>query len=295
MTTLSEAFTDYMRCELNLSARTVSSYSYDLGQWERFARERFGEGFDESKATTNDMRLWISNLASEGVSQRSIRRKIQTLRAFHAWLMKRKGAVNNPAAELRPARLPKPLPRVLPPSVTEGVIDSPVEEDDYRGQMSRLVVDMLYSTGMRAGELAGLLDRNVNLSSCELKVLGKRNKERIIPFGPELKRMIAEYRSIRPQSDTDAFFVRADGKAVTYRDVNKMVKEAFASATAHPTPHWLRHSCATDMLNGGAGLTAVKEMLGHASLSTTQIYTHLSYSELKQNYQLAHPRAQKKR
>ncbi len=89
--------------------------------------------------------------------------------------------------------------------------------------------------------------------------------------------------------------MRADGKAVTYRDVNKMVKEAFASATAHPTPHWLRHSCATDMLNGGAGLTAVKEMLGHASLSTTQIYTHLSYSELKQNYQLAHPRAQKKR
>ncbi|MDE6287161.1 MAG: tyrosine-type recombinase/integrase [Muribaculaceae bacterium] len=284
-----------MRCELNLSARTVSSYSYDLGQWERFAREHFGDTFDISRATTNDMRLWIATLATDGVSQRSIRRKIQTLRAFHAWLMKRKGAVNNPAAELRPARLPKPLPRVLPPAVTGRVIDTPVEDDDYRGQMTRLVVDLLYSTGMRAGELAGLLDRNVNLASCELKVLGKRNKERIIPFGAELKRMIEQYRQIRPHSDSDSFLVREDGKAATYRDVNKMVKEAFAAATAHPTPHWLRHSCATDMLNGGAGLTAVKEMLGHAPLSTTQIYTHLSYSELKQNYQLAHPRAQKKR
>ncbi|MDE6131284.1 MAG: tyrosine-type recombinase/integrase, partial [Muribaculaceae bacterium] len=158
---------------------------------------------------------------------------------------------------------------------------------------------MFYTTGMRAAELIGLRDADVDTRRCELKVLGKRNKERIIPFGQELQEMIELYRTLRekeiPGLQADEFFVRPDGQPVYYVLVNKAVHSLLdgrVSATKR-SPHVLRHSCATDMLNNGADLTAVQRLLGHASLATTQIYTHLSIRDLKNNYKLAHPRAQK--
>lgn len=287
-----EAFLTYIRCELNLSAHTVLSYKGDLNQWLGYL------GTDDADPATigiNDLRGWVAQLASDGLTQRSIRRKIQTLRAFFTFMMKRFGLKTNPAAELIPGRMAKTLPRVVAPAITARVIDLPVDPTDFTAVRDRLAIDMLYSTGMRASELTGLLDTDVNCGKGELKVLGKRNKERIIPFGNELRQMIDQYRQIRPATASTAFFVRSDGRPMSYAMLRGIVRREFAGSGASPTPHWLRHSFATDMLNDGAGLNAVKDLLGHASLSTTQIYTHLSYSELKQNYQLAHPRAQKKR
>ena len=286
-----EAFLTYIRCELNLSAHTVLSYKGDLNQWLSY----IGEDSDPAGTDINDLRGWVALLATDGLSQRSIRRKIQTLRAFFAFMMKRYGLKNNPAAELTPGRMAKTLPRTIAPQITSRVIDTQIDETDFTAVRDRLAVDMLYSTGMRASELTGLLDTDVNCNSCELKVLGKRNKERIIPFGNELRQMIDQYRKLRPATASPAFFVRPDGRQMSYGVLRGIVRREFAGSGASPTPHCLRHSFATDMLNDGAGLNAVKDLLGHASLSTTQIYTHLSYSEIKQNYQLAHPRAQKKR
>lgn len=287
-----EAFLTYIRCELNLSAHTVLSYKGDLKQWISFIGS---DDVDPANIDINDLRAWVAHLATNGLTQRSIRRKVQTLRAFFTFMMKRYGLKNNPAAELIPGRMAKTLPRVIAPQITSNVIDAPIDATDFRAVRDRLAIDMLYSTGMRASELTGLLDINVNCSTCELKVLGKRNKERIIPFGLELRNKIEEYRQLRPTTSAETFFVRPDGRPMSYDSLRRIVHDKFVGSGASPTPHCLRHSFATDMLNDGAGLNAVKELLGHASLSTTQIYTHLSYSELKQNYQLAHPRALKKR
>lgn len=295
-TMLYDAFLTYLRCELNLSAHTVSSYTCDLNQWRSFADERLGRGFDPAGATVNDLRLWVASLSARGLSARSIRRKIQTLRAFYRYLNRRHGYLVNPAMELAPARMPKRLPETIRPEETERILDAPWDHDDFVETRNRLIIDMLYSTGMRASELAGLTDAAVDTVRGELKVLGKRNKERIIPFGNEMTQLITLYRSLRPAGQSARFFVAPDGTPLQYRHVWQIVRGALTGRVraSRPTPHALRHSFATDMLNGGAELTAVQKLLGHASLATTQIYTHLSYSELQHNYQLAHPRAQKK-
>ena len=296
MTELYDSFLNYIRCELNMSAHTVSSYASDLRQWEAFSIDAFGPHFDAVQAEVNDLRLWVAHLASKGISQRSIRRKIQTLRAFYHYMMRRHGLLNNPAEELVPAPLPKALPSVIRPDDTGRLLDAPFDSTDFVQVRDRLIIDMLYSTGMRASELTGLLDSNVDVRAGELKVLGKRNKERIIPFGDELKEMITLYRTLRPSTSAPELFVRDDGRALEYRHLNAIVKGELAGrvSCSKRTPHVLRHSFATDMLNGGAEITAVQQLLGHSSLATTQIYTHLSYRELQHNYQLAHPRAQKK-
>ena len=288
-----DSFTTYIRCELNLSARTVSSYTYDLGQWQRFAVDAFGEDFDVAKATVNDIRLWVAQLARDGISQRSIRRKVQTLRTFFHYLMLRHGLANNPAAEIVAARLPKPLPRAIRPADTAAAISLDSDLTDFVSVRNRLVVDLLYSTGMRASELASLKDCDVDTVAGQLRVMGKRRRERVIPFGAQLAADITAYRALRPYPAAPTLLVDPEGSPLQYRHIRSIVKQQFAAVGTVATPHALRHSCATDMLNGGADLTAVQQLLGHASLATTQIYTHLSFRDLKQNYQLAHPRALK--
>ncbi len=291
---LYDAFLTYIRCELILSAHTVSSYTSDLKAWRQFADEQFGPGFSPLDADINHLRLWVARLSADGASARTIRRKIQTLRALFRYLMKRHGATTNPAAELTLARAPKHLPDVIRPEDTARVLDRSVDITDFTDLRDRLIIEMLYSTGMRASELTSLKNFDINTTIGELKVLGKRNKERIIPFGKKLSQMIETYRNLRPAGAAVEFFVQTSGKPLSYHHVLGIVRREFASTTSHPTPHALRHSFATDMLNDGADIHAVQKLLGHASLATTQIYTHLSYTELQQNYQLAHPRAQKK-
>lgn len=288
-------FLNHLRYELNLSVHTVRAYESDLRQWISFSSDSFGEGFDPVRADITDLRLWIASLASSGVGARSIRRKVQTLRALFRYLRRRGLVDKNPAADLMTARLPKNLPSVIRPDEIGAILDCDLDTSDFTEVRDRLIVDILYSTGMRASELVGLCLSDINFSSGELKVLGKRNKERIIPFGDELSNLIKTYIRLRPAGADPQLLVRESGKAFTYPDLRKVVRAQLEGRTtsSKKSPHVLRHTFATDMLNGDADITAVQQLLGHASLATTQLYTHLTYKELLTNYEHAHPRAQK--
>ena len=245
------------------------------------------------------------SLAETGMTLRSIRRKLSSLNALYRYLMRTQGHTNNPAADVPLARIPRNLPVYIRQDEMEEIIDSnspaskKIHKPDFTQERDSLIVLMLYSTGMRRAEIIGLADTAVDSIRHELKVLGKRNKERIIPFGKELADAIDAYRATRRRETgidrPDTFFIRADGSPLYPMLVERIVKEALTGHThaTRLTPHTLRHSFATDMLNNGADLSGLQKLLGHASLETTQVYTHITYRELKQNYKLAHPRAQK--
>lgn len=295
---LIDGFLTYTRCELNYSAHTVLSYQTDLRQWCDWATDGHPEQFNPLDATTADLRRWILHLSTLGDSARTLRRKATTLRSFYKYLMRMGYIDHNPASDIILAKPDKPLPSFIRPLETRELFDNQFDSNNFIETRDRLILLMLYTTGMRRAELITLTDVNVDTTRCELKVLGKRNKERIVPFGPELKEMIDLYRKLRHNETIgtpDRFFVRPGGLPMYPMLVERIVHDNLLGHAHAPrlSPHVLRHSCATDMLNNGADITAVQQLLGHSSLRTTQIYTHLTYRELKQNYQLAHPRAQK--
>lgn len=296
-----QEFLTYIRCELNLSVHTVSSYRIDLEQWRDWATDNGSRTFEPNDVTASDLRAWLAHIAGENLSPRSIRRKVQSLRAFFKFMMLRHGLTANPAAELSLARTPKPLPVYIPETETNSMLDSDFNSDDFTETRNRLIITMLYSTGMRQDELLTLTDCNVDTRKGELKVHGKRNKERVIPFGQELAAMIETYRKLRKRDVdflSDRFFVKENGEPVYAKLIYNVVHRTLSEAGVHASrlsPHVMRHSFATDMLNSGAELSAVQQLLGHQSLATTQVYTHITYRELKQNYELAHPRASKRK
>ncbi|MCM1137316.1 MAG: tyrosine-type recombinase/integrase [Duncaniella sp.] len=311
---LVEEFLSYLRLELNYSQLTVDAYRLDLTQWAQFAT---GKGADTMSAlsalqpmdvTANDLRQWIGFLVKDGCTPRTIRRKASALRSFFRYLMRNHGLKVNPASGLNLSRPAKDLPVYIRPNETERLLDKTdnIDAADFNELRDRLIVEMFYTTGMRCQELVDLLDANVDTSRGELKVHGKRNKERIIPFGEQLARSIETYRQMRDSDPSTAvnyrdsnstFFVRKNGEPIYRKLAYNAVHTALSLGGVHATrlsPHVLRHSFATDMLNNGAQLSSVQQLLGHASLASTQVYTHITYRELKQNYKLAHPRALKK-
>ena len=269
-----EDFLKYIRYELNLSTHTVSAYKKDLEQFAIFLSSN-GEDIRWAEVTVNDIRSWMVEMSGSGMSQRSIRRKIQSLRAMYRWMMRRGMIADSPAEEIEPAKFDSRLPVYVRPADMEAVLnDSDVDPTSFEQVRNHLMVDMLYETGMRRAELISLTDANVDTSRCEMKVHGKRNKE---------------------VGHTTEFFVTAKGRALYPTLVYNVVTTALADIPLeHRSPHVLRHSFASAMLNDGAELNSVKELLGHSSLEATQIYTHVTMRELKQNYQQAHPRAIKK-
>ena len=294
-------FLTYMQAELGRSPNTLKAYRTDLEQWQRYVVANDGQ-FDPMNATQTQLRGWIAELAKNGVGVASLRRKVVSLRTFFFYLMKRHGLDSNPASDLNPGRMPKRLPVYIKPSETKAMLDAPLDADDFNSVRDRLVIDMLYSTGIRCSELMGLTEGAVDTGRCELKVHGKRNKDRIIPFGNELAEMIGLYRHIRENitgqsAPSDPFFIRdADGRPLYRKMIYAIVHNEMMGRvhSSRMSPHVLRHSFASDMLNNGASLNAVQQLLGHSSLATTQIYTHITFRDLKQNYLTAHPRAQKK-
>lgn len=290
-------FLTYLRCELAYSPNTVDAYRRDLNGWRDDTTSEGRYAFDPASVTLLDLRQWLFSLSKRGASPRTIRRKVQAVRAFYKWMMRCHGLPANPAAELTLPKLEKPLPVFVRPEETEAALDRQVDMTDFEQVRDHLIVDMLYTTGMRCSELTGLKDAGVDLGRGELKVHGKRNKDRLIPFGEELADMIRHYRTLRDSTAGrgELFFVRPDGRPLYRKLVYNVVHRALESSTAvRRSPHVLRHSFATDMLNDGADINAVRRLLGHESLATTQIYTHITYRELQQNYQHAHPRALKK-
>lgn len=287
-------YLQFIRLEKNLSPHTVVAYRCDLEQWEQFLTGG-KEALDVKSVTTGDIRAWMLHLNKQGDSARTMRRKVQAVRSFYKWLMKQGMASDSPAAAVELARIPKRLPQLVRSSSMDELLDQEIDETDFVQVRNRLIVMMLYETGMRRAELLDLLDRNVDTASGELKVHGKRDKDRIIPFGTELAQAIDSYRLLRDElvRGCEHFFVKEDGNPLypmlVYRIVRRALQEV--GVTSKRSPHVLRHSFATAMLNDGAAINSVKELLGHESLATTQIYTHVTFSELKNNYKLAHPRA----
>lgn len=279
---------------------TLRSYRSDIEQFRAFCRNELGKSDDPQGISGDDLRLWLASCRLAGVSARTVCRHASALRSFFTFLRKRKGICNDAPLAMVSPKQAKSLPKFITESESNAIVDSLSEQamhsDDFETVRDALIFIMFYTTGIRAAELIGLLDVNVNSAAGELKVLGKRNKERLIPFGKELTMIIDRYRSLRQDAvgATNTFFARRNGLPLYYAMVYKVVHGTMDDAavkSSKRSPHVLRHSFATDMLNNGADLGALQQLLGHASLATTQQYTHLSFTELQNNYQQAHPRA----
>ena len=294
-----EEFLKYMRYELNYSVHTVLSYGNDLRQFADFLARGDSEQLRLDDVSTNDIREWMMSLSNAGDCQRTIRRKVQSVRALYKYMQRRGLIDSNPAAMVELAKLPKRLPSYVRSENINALLDQDIDLADFTAVRNKLMLMMFYESGIRRAELIGLTDANVDTSAMQIKVHGKRNKDRIVPFGGELLGWIERYRHLRLQQVEcvcDEFFVRENGKPLYPSLVYKVVHDALQAAggTDKFSPHVLRHSFASAMLNNGAQLNNVKELLGHESLAATQVYTHITFSELKDNYQSAHPRALKK-
>ena len=296
MNMMVEKFLKYIRYELNHSVHTVLSYSTDLTQFLDFLKVS-EEEFSPATVTPEDVRAWVYELTNRKMAVASVRRKVQSLRTFYRWLQRASLVEVNPTEDIPMVKLPSRLPVFVREKSMDKLLDSYYDASDFEAVRNRLIIEMLYETGMRRAELIDLKDTNVDVDSGEMKVLGKRNKERIIPFGNNLAEQIKAYRQMRSKvgPEVENFFITEKGRPLYPSLIYKVVTVSLSTVTSSKrSPHVLRHTFASAMLNNGAELNSVKELLGHESLAATQVYTHITYRELKQNYKHAHPRALKK-
>ena len=260
-----------------------------------FAQERM-EKFDPAEVKPELVREWIVSLMDQGYTSTSVNRKLSSLRSFYKYLLRQGEVSVDPLRKITGPKNKKPLPSFLKESEMNKLLDDTDFGEGFKGCRDRLIIEMFYATGMRLSELIGLDDKDVDFSASLLKVTGKRNKQRLIPFGDELKETMFEYVDIRNEmisGRSDAFFVRENGERLYKNLVYNLVKRNLSKVVTlkKRSPHVLRHTFATTMLNNDAELGAVKEFLGHSSLATTEIYTHTTFEELKKVYKQAHPRA----
>jgi integrase/recombinase XerC len=291
-----ESFLQYLQVEKRYSPLTVRSYLNDLEQFDNHLKSKDLPDKPET-IVSHDVRSWIVSLIEDGYSAVSVHRKISSLRVFYRYLRKEGLASNDPLEKIV---LPKTKKR-LPVFVEEESLDKLLDEyefgSDFQGIRNMTIIEMLYMTGIRRAELTGLRNSDVDLSSASLKVTGKRNKQRIIPllrsFTTKLEKYIESRDEAFPDSGSEWFFLSNKGNKLYDKYVYNIVRKYLSIVTTieKKSPHILRHTFATHMLNHGADLNSIKEFLGHANLSATQIYTHNSFEKLKKIYKQAHPRA----
>ncbi|MBC8593096.1 tyrosine recombinase XerC [Oscillospiraceae bacterium N12] len=292
---LTDSFLDYLRYERNYSEKTVLAYGEDIAQLAEFVKGKNGD-FNPVEVNPGIIREWMISLMDKGYTSTSVNRKLSSLRSFYKFLLKR-GEVNvDPLRKIAGPKNKKPLPSFLKESEMNKLLDETDFGDGFKGVRDRLIIEMFYATGIRLSELIGLDDKDVDFSASLLKVTGKRNKQRLIPFGDELKEEMLMYVNVRNERvlmRSEAFFVKEDGERLYKNLVYNLVKRNLSKVVTlkKRSPHVLRHTFATTMLNNEAELGAVKELLGHSSLATTEIYTHTTFEELKKVYKQAHPRA----
>ena len=286
---LTDSFLDYLQYERNYSEETIKSYREDLRQFEEFAREEIGDSAP-SEVKAELVREWIVSLMDRGYTSTSINR------SFYKFLLRKGEVAVNPLQKITGPKNKKPLPAFLRESDMDRLLDEVDFGEGFKGCRDHMIIEMFYATGVRLSELIGLDNKDVDFSSSLIKVTGKRNKQRLIPFGEELKIAMMEYVDVRNEAvpiRTNAFFVRENGERLSRSIVENLVKRNLSKVVTlkKRSPHVLRHTFATTMLNHDAELGAIKELLGHESLATTEVYTHTTFEELKKVYNLAHPRA----
>jgi integrase/recombinase XerC len=297
MDRLIDFFMDYLRYERNYSVCTIASYTKDLEQFEAFVRDNQEGTFDPAIIDSSLVRDWIVSLLDNKISPTSVNRKLSSLKSFCKYLVRQGIISGNPLRLLNGPKTKKPIPYFVRERDMELVLDSDDFDADFEGMRDRLILEMLYDTGIRRSELAGIKNIDIDFETSLLKVTGKRNKQRLIPFAERLKNMMMEYVDVRNReigADREWFFVRKNGEQLSTGMIYIIVKKNLSeiSTLSKRSPHVLRHSFATSMLNNGAELNAVKELLGHSSLASTGVYTHTTFEELKKVYH-AHPRAKK--
>lgn len=290
-------FLEYLTSEKRYSVHTVKAYHKDLIQFSEFLETQY-ELTNPGLVTPVMIRSWITAMMDQNITTRTINRKLSTLKTFYRYLRKQGFVNSSPLQKIIPPKTNKRLPEFVNEEKMDLLLDQDVFEADFKGQRNRLVIEILYNTGMRLSELTNLRITDIDLPKQELKVLGKRNKERLIPFNNTLKEILESYMRERENefginAESNFLLLTDKGKKIykklVYRIVNSYL--GTVSTLKKKSPHVLRHSFATHMLNNGADLNAIKEILGHANLAATQVYTHNTIENLKKVYKQAHPRA----
>lgn len=289
-----DTFLKYLQYERNYSEKTILSYENDLSQFERFL-----SGIDEEQnlcvADTDLIRAWMVSLMEQSYTATSVNRKLSSLRSFYRFLLKR-GEINaDPTQKIVGPKKKKPLPVFVKEADMEKLLSPENFGEGFDDVRDRLILNLFYSTGMRLAELIGLDVQDVDFSLSTLKVTGKRNKQRFIPFGEDLKEDLQKYARLRSELplSTAAWIVGKEGSRISRTAVYGIVRNNLSKVVSlkKRSPHVLRHTFATTMLNNNAELGAVKELLGHSTLAATEVYTHTTFEELKKIYEQAHPRA----
>ena len=288
-------FLNYLRYERNASPQTVQTYEESLREFESYLSLRDNGLFIET-ADADLIRDWMESLMDKGNTASTINKKLSALRSFYRFSLKRGLVEKDPAHVVTGPKKSKPLPQFLREGEMDKLLDQLEWGNDYKDVRARTILLLLYEAGLRRSELTGLNDSNIDFNERQLKVTGKRNKQRIIPFGEELAEALSKYIAMRDEqfeNSEGAVFLDDKGGRITGAQVYNIVRKNLSLVTSlkKRSPHVLRHSFATAMLNNGAGLESIKNLLGHESVSTTEIYTHTTFEQLKRVYKEAHPRA----
>ena len=291
-------FHDYLLLEKNYSQHTVTAYINDIGFLESFLSNEFDDD-NLLRVNYNQIRSWIVSLSDDGISNSSINRKISSLKSFYKFLLKTKQIDSSPLLKHKALKAPKKIQIPFSEKELDMVLNQITYKKGYEGVRDKLIVDLFYTTGIRRTELINLKTNNIDLSNNTIKVLGKRNKERIIPIltiiEEQVKKYLSERSSIQDVKDDEYFFLLSNGVKLNDSFVYRLINYYFSNVSekVKKSPHILRHTFATHLLNNGADINSVKELLGHSSLASTQVYTHNSLAELQKVYNSAHPRNKK--
>jgi len=290
-----DQFLDYLRYERNASPQTVQTYEESLRAFDSYLTFR-DNGLSIDSVDTDLIRDWMESLMDKGNSASTINKNLSALRSFYRFALKRGLVKKDPAHAVTGPKKSKPLPQFLREGEMDRLLDGLEWDSSFNNVRARTILILFYETGLRRSELVGLDDKDVDYDAAQLKVTGKRNKQRIVPFGAELAEQLKSYQAVRREKfgeTSGAMFLSDKGERISGEQVYLIVRKYLSMVTSlkKRSPHVLRHTFATAMLNNGAGLESIKNLLGHASVSTTEIYTHTTFEQLKRIYKEAHPRA----
>ncbi|MDD6080800.1 MAG: tyrosine-type recombinase/integrase [bacterium] len=294
---LIEDFIHYLQYERGYSPCTLEAYSKDLSQFAEYVKAYREGRFDPAEIDADLVRNWIVFLMDEKHSPRTVGRKLSSLKSFFKFLRKMGRISVDPTRLVQAPKCAKSLPGFVKDRDMESLLDGKNFGEDFESMRDRLILELLYDTGMRRSELVGIRETDVDYEAMMIRVTGKRNKQRLIPFAESLKNLMLAFEKVRDQQEmghSEWLLPGKGGRPLSTAVVYKVVRKYLSSIPllAKRSPHVLRHSFATSMLNNGAELTAVKDLLGHSSLASTSVYTHTTFEELKKMYH-AHPRAKK--